>query len=348
MRHAIAMTVLAGLCAGASARAQTLEDVTKGQPPYVSVLTTWGMRPEWGRTGEYVYFLHRLVGDVFKVNVRTREIAPVTVSVHHAGIQRCLVLANGDLLLGIGNINTGDIQRDKGRLDLFVLKQDEPTRLYPLGEAAEEGPAVSRKSMKIAWTTPGQLEIRTGEIAYDGGVPSLIDRKTIVSYRDAIDNRRLETQDFRPPDDNELIFTHYYGNAGDHFFNAEVSSYNFTTGAIRDYSKSPDSYDEAEGMFPDGQWTMIESDRHLPKALRNKYKVDIFRLRLDGSGETEQLADLAQRFPDTLRSDNPVVDPSGRFVVYQFGFSRDAGARGQGLLLLDLQKYEEWKRTKGK
>jgi len=86
---------------------------------------------------------------------------------------------------------------------------------------------------------------------------------------------------------------------------------------------------------------MVESDRHLPKELRNKYKVDIFRLKLDGSGEAEQLADLAQRFPDTLRSDNPVVDRTGRYVAYQFGFSRGAGARGQGILLLDLQKRAE-------
>ena len=323
------------------AAAQTIEELTRSLPPYVSVLTTWGMRPEWDETSENVYFLHRLVGDVFKVNVKTREITPVTVNVHHGGIQRCLVLSNGDLLLGIGDIDTGDIERDKEKLGLFVLKKNEPTRLYPLGETCEEGPAVSRKSLKIAWTTPGQLDIRVGEIVYESGVPKLVDRKTIVSYREATGIVRLETQDFRPPDDRELVFTHYSGNAGDPFFNSEVYGYDFASGKIVDYTKSPESYDEAEGIFPDGQFTMIESDRHLPKELRNKYKVDIFRLKLDGSGETEQLADLAQRFPDTLRSDNPVVDRTGRYVAYQFGFSRGAGARGQGILLLDLQKRAE-------
>jgi hypothetical protein len=101
--------------------------------------------------------------------------------------------------------------------------------------------------------------------------------------------------------------------------------------------------DEDEGVGRAGceNDIMVESDRHLPKELRNKYKVDIFRLKLDGSGEAEQLADLAQRFPDTLRSDNPVVDRTGRYVAYQFGFSRGAGARGQGILLLDLQKRAE-------
>ena len=282
---------------------------------------------------------------MFKVNVKTGQISAVSANVHHAGIQRCLVLANGDLLLAIGDMNTGDIQRDKGKLSLHVLKKADPTKLHPFGETCEEGPAVSRRSLRIAWSAPGQLEMKAADVVYDDGVPRLANTKTLVSYRDALDNRRLETQDFRPPDDRELIFTHYYGNAGDHFFNAEVHGYDFATGKVVDYSKAPESYDEAEGMFPDGQWTMIESDRHLPKTERNKYKVDIFRMRLDGSGEAEQLADLAQRFPATLRSDNPVVDRTGRYVVYQFGY-RGAGAKGQGLLLLDLQKYETWKRAR--
>ena len=45
--------------------------------------------------------------------------------------------------------------------------------------------------------------------------------------------------------------------------------------------------------------------------------------RLGVAGDVQQLADLAQRFPDTLRSDNPVVDKSGRYVAYQFGFSME-------------------------
>lgn len=84
-------TILLALALGflaLPAAAQTIEEVTRSLPPHVSVLTTWGMRPEWDETSENVYFLHRLVGDVFKVNVRTREITPVTVNVHHGGTSR--------------------------------------------------------------------------------------------------------------------------------------------------------------------------------------------------------------------------------------------------------------------
>lgn len=319
-------------------------------PPYVSVLTTWGVRPEFDRTGEHVYFLHRLIGDVFKVNIRTREITSVTADVFHRGIQRCHVLANGDLLLGVGDLLTGDIQRDKERLFMYVMKQDEPTKLYPLGEWFNEGAAVSRSSLRIAWTAGvgpnDQVQMRMGEIVYRDGTPYLADVRTVLSLASSEQIVHVETQDFVPPQDRQLLFTRYYGPMGDPYRNAEVCSLDLVSGEVTDLSHAPESYDEAEGVFPDGRWTMIESDRHLPAALRNKYKVDIFRMRLDGSGQVEQLADLAQRFPETHRSDNPVVDPTGRYIAYQYGFSQGGGAKGRGIFLLDLQKLEAWKKDR--
>lgn len=333
--------LLLALALAAPARAQTIEELARDLPPGVSVLTTWGVRPEWDETSQHIYFLHRLIGDVFKINVATREISPVTAHLHHGGIQRAHCLANGDLLLGIGNINTGDVARDKEKLWLHVLRKSDPSKLHPLGAVCVEGPAVSKTDLQIAWTHPGQMEISAGRIVYENDVPKLVDVKKVLSYRDRQENVRLETQDFRPPHNRELLFTHYQGPAGDPYVTSATYGLELATGKVTDYTRSPGGYSEAEGVFPDGEWTMIESDRHLPPAMQRRYKVDAFRLKLDGSGQVEQLADLAQRFPDTLRSDNPVVDRTGRFVAYQFGFSRGAGARGQGIFLLDLQKRSQ-------
>jgi hypothetical protein len=329
------------LVIASGARAQTIEDIVRTRAPGLSLLTTWGVRPEWDETSRHVYFLHRLVGDVFKVEVATRTISPVTNHLHHGGIQRVHCLSNGDLLLAIGNIHTGDIARDKEKLWLHVLRQSDPSKLHPLGVVCVEGTAVSKTDLQIAWTHPGQLEISTARLVYEEGVPKLTGIRKVLSYRDCRENVRLETQDFRPPHHRELLFTHYYGNAGDPYVNSETHGVDLATGQVTDYSRLPGGYSEAEGVFPDGQWTMIESDRHQPPGLRSRYKVDIFRLKLDGSGRVEQLADLAQRFPETLRSDNPVVDRTGRYVAYQFGFSRGEGARGQGIFLLDLERRAE-------
>jgi len=102
----------------------------------------------------------------------------------------------------------------------------------------------------------------------------------------------------------------------------------------------PDSYNEAEGIFPDGKYILIESDRHQPMQFKNQYKLDVYKLKLDGSGEVERLADFATRYPGRFRSDNPVVAHNGKWIALQFGFMKGAG-NGQGIFLFDVEKYEQ-------
>ena len=40
---------------------------------------------------------------------------------------------------------------------------------------------------------------------------------------------------------------------------------------------------------------VIERDRHQPMEEKNKYKLDIYKLKLDGSGKIERLADSSTR-----------------------------------------------------
>lgn len=324
---------------------QSIETLAKELPSYFSVLTTWGLRPEWDETGENIYFLNKMVGDVFKINVKTREITCVTCGFYHAGIFRVLCLKNGDLLLGIGGKDFDPAEPEKHRynLEMYILKKDDLTKPISLGEFFDEGPAVSRNNMKIAWTLYGQREIKMADIEYKNGIPELVNKRTIVNYNDSMAYMRLETQDFRPPFDDELIYTHYWGDAKDAFHHSETYGYNLKTGKTNDYTHLPDSYNEAEGIFPDGKYIMIESDRHQPAELRNQYKLDIYRLKLDGSGEAERFADFSSRYPGKLRSDNPVVDRTGKFIALQFGYMKGAG-NGQGIFLFDAEKYEKSKK----
>jgi hypothetical protein len=321
--------------------AQSIQTLIKELPPYFSVLTTWGLRPEWDEKSENIYFLDKMVGDVFKINIKTREINCVTCGFYHAGIFRVLCLQNGDLLLGIGgkDFDPADPEKNRHKLEMAILKKDDLNHPIPLGEFFDEGPAVSRKDLKIAWTLPGQREICMADIKYSNGIPSLANKKTIVNYNDSAAYVRLESQDFRPPYDNELIYTHYWGDAKDAFHHSETYGYNLKTGKTTDYTHLPDSYNECEGIFPDGKYTLIESDRHQPKESRNQYKIDVYKLKLDGSGQVERLADFSTRFPNLLRSDNPVVDKSGRLIAIQFGFQKGSG-NGRGIFLFDMDKYE--------
>lgn len=167
--------------------AQTIETVIKKLPPHFYILTTWGLRPEWDEKGENIYFLNKMVGDVFKINIKTREITCVTSGFYHAGIFRVLCLKNGDLLLGIGGKDFDPAKPEKHRynLEMHILKKDDLKNPISLGEFMDEGPAVSRNNMKIAWTLFGQREIVMADIDYSNGIPKLVNKKSIVnsSYR---------------------------------------------------------------------------------------------------------------------------------------------------------------------
>nr|MBI1231006.1 hypothetical protein [Cytophagales bacterium] len=326
------------------AKAQTIETLIEELPPYFSILTTWGVRPEWDEKSENIYFLNKLVGDVFKINVDTREVSQMTSGFYHGGIHRVLCLSNGDLLLAMGSsiFDASNPEKDRhAGLGLYVLTKENPNQPYPLNAYCDEGPAVSKNSMKIAWTLQGQREIKSGEIFYDAGIPQLRDVQTVISYRDSSAYVRLETQDFRPPLDEELIYTHYWGDERDQYFNSQVFGLNLFTNKITKYTDLQNSYNEAEGIFPDGNFMVIESDRHQPMEERNKYKLDIYKLKLDGSGEVERLADFSTRYFNRIKSDNPVVNKTGNRIAHQFGFQKGAGD-GRGIFLFDMDAYETY------
>jgi hypothetical protein len=324
---------------------QSIETIIKELPPHFSILTTWGLRPEWDETSENIYFLNKMVGDVFKINIKTREITCVTCGFYHAGIFRVLCLKNGDLLLGIGgkDFDPAEPEKHRHKLEMYILKKDNQNAPVSLGEFMDEGPAVSRNSMRVTWTLPGQREIVMADVEYNNGVPSLVNKKTIVSYRDSAAYVRLETQNFRPPYDDELLFTHYWGDAKDAFHHSETYGYHLKTGKYTNYTHLGNSYNECEGIFPDGKYILIESDRHQPMQFRNQYKLDVYKLKLDGSGEAERLADFSSRYPGVLRSDNPVVDRSGKFIAMQFGYMSGSG-NGKGIFIFDVEKYEQSKK----
>jgi hypothetical protein len=324
---------------------QTFEGLARDLPPYFSVLTTWGLRPEWDETGENIYFLNKMIGDVFKINISTREITAVTSGFYHGGIYRVLCLSNGDLLLAMAPPVFDSRNPEKDRhsgLELHVLKKEDLSKPHPLGVFCDEGPAVSKNGLKIAWTLPGQREIYAADIIYQDGIPGLVNKRNVISYNDSSAYIRLETQDFRPPHDKELIYTHYWGDETDAFYHAETYGYDLESGKLTNYTKSPGSYDEAEGIFPDGNYILIESDRHHDEANRLRWRVDVYILKLDESGEVERLADFSTRYPGRLRSDNPVIDKTGKWIALQYGFMAGAGD-GRGIFLFDLEKYRNTK-----
>jgi len=300
-------------------------------PSHIKRITYFGQRADWSHDGKCILFLERTFGDVFEVELATSIIRPMTHHFFHEGFTRALYLANGDILLsGARQFDAAHPwdSRNEKNAELWVLKKDLSGPPMPLGEHCSEGPAVSRKRMTIAWTRLNAFY--QADIVYDNGKAKLANKKKILDQQDLPFKCDLETQNFRPPDEKELIFS-AYGYQG-----SEVCGLNLETGKVVNYSNAPDQYDEPEGIFPDGKYTLVECNKHMnePEGIQ---EIDIYKLALDGSGHSERLTFFADY--RSFKGSNPVVSDDGRYMAFQVAKKGDPAGVGRGIFVFDLHEY---------
>lgn len=307
-------------------------------PPYIRRLTFFGERADWSHDGQRILFVGKTFGDVYEVEISTGIIRPMTHHYFHEGYLRALYLSNGDILLTGSRTFSADNPTDARihTAELWVLDKSLTTPAVPLGELVFEGPAVSRKNLRIAWTVndgnlPANLPAGTSQfwmadIDNTGGSPHLINKQLILDSRNLPFAASLETQNFVPPGEQELIFT-----AGG-FQGTEVIGLNLATGEIVNYSQAPNEYDEPEGIFPDGRFTLVECDRH---SGQGPTQIDIYRLALDRSGNMDRVTFFNEG--GVFKASNPVVSDDGLFMAFQVPRVELAAGAGQGIYVLDLQ-----------
>jgi hypothetical protein len=311
-------------------------------PAYIKQVTYFGERADWSLDGKRILFLAKTFGDVYEVELATDstgspqagKIRLVTGHFYHEGFTRALYLSNGDILLsGARKFDAANPQASRSgkNAELWVLKKDLSGPPTPLGEHCSEGPAVSRSRMTIAWTLQDEGLIYMGDIVYENGKCKLINKKLILDANNLPFKCSVETQNFRPPDEKELIFSAYMEN----YRYSDVAGLNLETGRIINYTNSPKEYDEPEGIFPDGKYTLVECDRHNPKGTQY---IDIYKLALDGSGRMERLTHFAD-YPG-YKASNPVVSDDGRFIAFQYAKMGDQAGVGRGILVFDIAGYE--------
>ena len=305
-------------------------------PPHITHLTSFGERAEWSHDGKKILFLSKTFGDAMEIDLATKQIENLTALYPHHGYTRALYLADGDILLSGPETFTPETAGQARRnCFLYVLDKSSEKPPVPLGVRCNEGPAVSRNSLRIAWTRSdypdsvvfGRSEIWTGEIVVERGVPRLVDRVKRLDRAAFHYLAFFETQDFRPPGERELIFTAYAHRGG------EVMGLDLETGALTNYSRNW-GYDEAEGVFPDGSAVAVEREPDT-WTLSPRGHLDIWRTALDGSGTSVRLT----RFSEFAGygANNPVVSPDGRFMA--FGLREVGGphGNGRGIFVMDLR-----------
>jgi Tol biopolymer transport system component len=310
-------------------------------PPHITQVTHFGERADWSHDGKKILFLTKTFGDAMEIDLDTKAIRNLTAHYPHHGYTRALYLSNGDILLsGPEQFDPANIREARTQCFLYVLDRSLSMPAQPLGTKCSEGPAVSRKRMHIAWThvaaeypnemPAGSSRMQEADIEIDSsGKPKLVNQKQIIDSRDLPFKCTLETQNFRPPQEKELTFS-AYGHQG-----TDVCGIDLTTKKVVNYSNAPNQYDEPEGIFPDGQSTLVECDKQNHQGSGH---VDLWRLPLDGSGN-EHIERLTF-FSDTpgYKASNPVVSDDGKFIAFQMAMAKDAAGVGHGIFIYDLEK----------
>lgn len=309
-------------------------------PPNMDRLTYFGERADISSDNQRIAFMSKSFGDAFVIDLKTRIIRCLTCNVPGAAFLRVMHLITGDyILIGPDHFENIHVSRARDN-ELWFLSKQPGSKPVKLHQHMSEGAAISKKSMKISYAVSheqdpalapeaSQLFVATIELSPDGA--QLVDKRLVYTSKDA--SCDLEAQDFYD-DDTKMTFTCYEPHDL-----ASVMGIDLKTGAVTNFSKKPGSYNETEGILPDGKYTLVEADRQCETlgGTRGAGNIDIWKLRLDGTGKDfERLT----RFNDFEggKASNPVVATDGRFFAFQAARTTDPAGVGYGILIYRFKR----------
>jgi Tol biopolymer transport system component len=335
-RSSLTLLVVVACVTAAMSMAQdrkTSGSPEENPPPNITRLTYFGERASWSPDGSRIAFMSKSFGDAFVVDVRTKAIRLLT---HYAnpGYLRVQYLPNGDVFL-IGARTFTDIRTTRSRdQEMWVLPADGHGQPVPLDHKISEGVAISRQTSKIAWSNThgqhpdllaeGESVIYTADIVTDNGRPRLTNKREVLRAR--APECTLEAQDFRKGD-TELVYTCYRSPF------ADVFGVDLGTGKVTTYRKVEGEYNEVEGIFPDGDHTLVESSRE--QIQQNSNYIDIWKLKLEPNSTDYVRLTRWGDYPG-YKASNPVVSPDGRTIAFQSARSKDPAGVGYGIFLLKV------------
>lgn len=309
-------------------------------PPNMEVLTHFGERADISPDNRRVAFMTKSFGDAMTIDLDTRVIRCLTCNVPAAAFLRVMHLNTGDYIL-IGPEHFQDIRTSRVRDNEFwFLSKERGSKPVRLDQKMSEGAAISKKSLKIAFSqvheqapdvNPGASRLIVADVDLSHGPPKLTNKKTVYESKDR--NCVLEAQDFYD-NDTKMTFTCYEPNSL-----ASVWGIDLKTGKVTNFSQAPGTYNEVEGIFPDGQYTCVEADRQVEQlgGTHGSGNIDIWKLRMDGTGKDFVRLTHFNDF-EGGKASNPVVSTDGRFMAFQTARTMDAAGVGYGIVLYWLRK----------
>lgn len=304
-------------------------------PANIEVLTHFGERADISPDNQRVAFMAKSFGDAMVIDLKTRVIQCLTCNVPAAAFLRVMHLVTGDyILIGPDHFENIHISRARDN-ELWFLAKERGAKPVKLGQKMSEGAAISKKTLKISYAetseqapdlAPETSRLVVADLDLSRGAPALINKKTVYESKDR--GCTLEAQDFYD-DDRKMTFTCYEPQA-----RASVMGIDLRTGEVTNFSKAPGSYNEVEGIFPDGLYAAVEGDRQCEQlgGTRGPGNIDIWKLRLDGTGKDFTRLTFFNDY-ENGKASNPVISTNGQFMAFQAAKTNDPAGVGYGILL---------------
>ena len=307
-------------------------------PNNIDILTHFGERADFSADNQRVAFMDKSFGDAFVIDLRTRIIRCLTCKVPGAAFLRVMNLPSGDFIL-IGPARFIDIHTSRTTdNELWFLSKQPQSQPQRLNQKMSEGAAISKQSMKIAFSVthaqdpslaPSQSQLFVADVDTSGNAPRLKNKHLV--YESRSNACTIEAQDFFD-NDSKMTFTCY--EPGDL---ASVMAIDLRDGKVENMSNSPGTYNECEGIYPDGLYANVEADRQVNwlGGKRGSGNIDIWKLRLDGTGKNFVRLTTFNDF-EGFKASNPVVSTDGRLMAFQVARVSDQAGVGYGILLYHL------------
>lgn len=298
----------------------------------IEVLTQFGERADISPDNQHVAFMAKTFGDAMVIDMQTKDISCLTCNVPAAAFVRVMHFSTGDYLL-IGPDHFENVQVSKRNNDLWFLSKVPGSKPIKIGQQVNEGVAISKISMKIAYTEivsnagdPVTSRLIVADLELLGKTPKLINKKTVIESTEK--SCTVEAQDFYD-NDTKLTYFCYVPNGA-----FDAMGVNLQTKEIINFSNTPNAFNEPEGIFPDGNYEAVEMDRQCEwlGGHRGSSNLDIWKLKLDGTGKNLERLTYFNDY-EGGKAANPVVSTNGRFMVFQVANSTDPPGMGHGLLL---------------
>src|SRR5438132_11734269 len=190
--HAL-ITVCLATASAEKKHARSPENPLDHLPQNVEVLTHFGERADISPDIQRVSFMAKSFGDAMLIDLQTRVITCLTCNVPAAAFLRVMHLATGDYIL-IGPDHFEDIHTSRSRdNELWFLSKERGSKPSKLGQKMSEGAAISKKSLKIAFSelpaqnpelASGTSRLIIADLDLSNGTPRLINKKTVYESKD--------------------------------------------------------------------------------------------------------------------------------------------------------------------